>query len=94
MLKQKKLQHLKKEKKYSCLKQVATLKEENFNKILVQVKTNFKEGPFLLVKVENSCHIPRHINCLVIFQQGKQNAPKENVRRGHFFLLFAVYEID
>ena len=57
-------------------------------------KTNFKEGPFLLVKVENSCHIPRHINCLVIFQQGKQNAPKENVRKGHFFLLFAVYEID
>ena len=25
-----------------------------------------------LLKAENSCHIPRHINCLVIFQQGAQ----------------------
>ena len=32
----------------------------------------FLKGKSVLLKAENSCHIPRHINCLVIFQQGAQ----------------------
>ena len=32
----------------------------------------FLKGKVFLLKAENSCHIPRHINCLVIFQQGAQ----------------------
>ena len=37
-----------------------------------QGKHFFLKGKVFLLKAENSCHIPRHINCLVIFQQGAQ----------------------